>query len=136
MEKRDEFTEQHAVAMLTEKTKVTESNCRSVIRALNRNGFAVNEIVPDEEEGSGPGYGTIESLNKKMDRVRQLDFERQSVTNQIKKEWNEVQKKYGPIFKAIANAMEVTNGASDAFPDDDAGSSGSADELPEVRQDV
>ena len=136
MEKRDEFTDTHAMAMLAEKANLPEGNCRIVLRALNRNGFVVNEIVPDDDNGSSFPYGTIESLNQKFDRTKVLDFERQGLVNEIRREWNDIQKKYMPIFDAIAKAMEATSGTSDTFPGADAGSPGSSDELPEVRQDV
>jgi hypothetical protein len=81
-------------------------------------------------------YGTIESLNLKFDRAKALEFERQGLVNEIKREWNHIQQKYMPIFNAIAKAMEATSGTSDTFPTGDAGSPGSSDELPEVRPNV
>ena len=135
MEKRDEFTDTHAMTMLAEKVNLPEGNCRTVLRALNRNGFVVKEIVDDEGSAEFP-YGTIESLNQKFERTRVLDFERQGLINEIKREWNHIQQKYMPIFNAIAKAMEATSGTSDTFPTGDAESPGSSDELPEVRQDV
>jgi hypothetical protein len=134
MEKRDEFTDTHAMAMLAEKANLPEGNCRTVLRALNRNGFVVKEIVEDDSPEFP--YGTIESLNQKFDRTRTLEIERQGLINQIKGEWNDIQKKYAPILSALTSAMEATRGTSDTFPSDDAGPSGSSNELPEVRQDV
>ena len=135
MEKRDEFTDTHAMAMLAERANLPEGNCRTVLRALDRNGFVVKEIVPDENAVEFP-YGTIESLNLKFDRAKALEFERQGLVNEIKREWNHIQQKYMPIFNAIAKAMEATSGTSDTFPTGDAGPSGSSDELPEVRPNV
>lgn len=129
-EQRDEFTDQNALKMLEEKTSVGEGSAKGVLQALNRNGFVVKQIVPDEEPEFA--YGTIESLNQKFDRIRELDVQRQPLVNALKKEWNEVLQKYTPILNAIAKAMEVTNGAPDTFPVGDAGSSGSPDELPSV----
>lgn len=129
-EKRDEFTDQNAMKMLEEKSGVAEGSAKAILRALDRNGFVVKQIVPDEEPEFA--YGTIESLNQKFDRIRELDIQRQPLVNALKKEWNDVQQKYMPIFNAIAQAMEVTRGASDTFPVGDAGPSGSPDELPSV----
>ena len=129
-EKRDEFTDQNAMAMLEQVSGVSEGPAKAVLRALDRNGFVVKQIVPDEEPEFA--YGTIESLNQKFDRIRELDVQRQPLVNALKKEWNDVQQKYMPIFNAIAKAMEVTNGAPNTFSGTDAGSSGSSDELPSV----
>lgn len=132
MEKRDEFTDPHAMTMLVEKTKLPEGNCRAVLRALDRNGFVVKEIVDDADDGSSFPYGTIESLSQKFDRTRTLDFERQGLINEIKSEWNDIRQKYMPIFNAIEKAMEAARGTSDTFPTADAGPPGSSDELSEV----
>ena len=136
MEKRDEFTDNHAMAMLAEKINIPEGNCRQVLRALNRNGFVVNEIVADDDGGTTYPYGTIESLNHKFDRTRTLEFERQGLINEIKQEWNIILQKYKPLISALTSAMEATHGTPDTFPGDDAGSPSGTDELSEVRSDV
>ena len=133
-EKRDEFTDQNALKMLEQVSGVSEGPAKAVLRALDRNGFVVKQIIPDEAPEFE--YGTIESLNQKFDRIKELDTERQVLANKMKKEWNDIQQKYMPIFNAIAKAMELTNGAPNAFPGTDAGPSGSPDELPEMRQDI
>jgi len=117
MEKRDEFTDQNALAMLAEKSGLSEGNCRTVLKTLNRNGFLVKEIVDSVESDSSIVYGTIESLNSKFERTKELDSERQSLVNEIRREWNAIQEKYMPIFDAITKAMVATRGASDSFPD-------------------
>ena len=118
MEKRDEFTDQNALSMLVDKLTLPENNCRNILRALNRNGFVVKEIVADAKDDSS-SYGTIESLNQKFERTKELDTERQILVNAIRREWNDIQKKYMPIFNAIATAIETTPGTSDTFPDID-----------------
>lgn len=116
MEKRDEFTDQNALAMMMEKSGLPENSCRMALRALNRNGFVVKEVV-DEDSPSKILYGTIESLNQKFDRAKELEIERQGLINAIKREWNDIQKKYRPIFNAIASAIGTAQTSSDAFPD-------------------
>lgn len=158
MEKRDEFTDINALAMLTDKSTLPENSCRIVLRTLHRNGFVVKEVVADDErqEPSIP-YGTIESLNAKFERAEGLDVERRKLIDAIRQEWNDIQDKYMPVFNAIATAMgktldasekfptppmgeihdssdkEVTNGPSDPLPGPDAGPASGSDELSEVR---
>jgi hypothetical protein len=115
MEKRDEFTDQNALAVLMAKSGLPENSCRLVLRALSRNGFVVKEIVNDEDGASVP-YGTIESLNQKFERTKELEVERQGLINATRREWNDIQKKYRPIFTAIQSAIGTAGGTSDTFP--------------------
>ena len=147
MEKRDEFTDINALAMLTDKSTLPENSCRIVLRTLHRNGFVVKEIVADDgkKEIQIP-YGTIESLNAKFEEAKRLDSARQALVDSIKQEWNDIQDKYMPVFNAIATAMgktldasekfpttEVNDGPSDPLPGPDAGPASGSDELSEVR---
>lgn len=129
MEKRDEFTDQNALRVLMEKSGLPENSCRMVLRALNRNGFVVKEIVDEQAQPSIP-YGTIESLNQKFDRTKELDIERQGLTNAIKREWNDIQKKYMPIFNAIAKAIGTAQDTMDAFPEAEVADGLEADDGP------
>lgn len=119
MEQRDEFTDVNALVMLAEKSGLAENSCRTVLRTLHRNGFVVKQIVDDVENAPSIPYGTIESLNAKFKLAADLDSERQVLVDTIKREWNDIQKKYMPIFNAIANAMGKTLGTYETFPEEE-----------------
>ena len=112
---RDPSTSKNAVLLLKGAGRgvISEHGATMAIELLENNGFQIWEIKPDspvEPEPPAPPepkYGSMKSIYKKMDLIRDCERDLYTMRCSLASELEETLNDFRPIFQAIQMALEA-----------------------------
>lgn len=112
---RDPSTKNSAVLLLKGAGRgvISEHGARMAVELLENNGFMIMEVRPDPPVEPTPApdpepkYGSMKSIYKKMDLIRDCERDLDTMRRSLHSEIEETMRDFSPVFRAIQMALEA-----------------------------